>query len=89
MAVLTLNQQVVFKWTDDGAAETKLYELLNITTGDTIDMSPDFKVVKRAVMLGITVAGAVVAANAGNVITIPSGVSADAAYLLVYGVHNS
>jgi len=87
MAVLTLTQQVMFVWSSNGAAQTKLYEMLNVNTGDTIDLSPDFRAVKRAVMLGVTVAGAIVAANTGNVITVPAGVANDAAYLLVYGVH--
>lgn len=89
MAVLVFNVNVRHIWTNspDTPDRASLYALRNISTGDTIDMGPDFLVIKRAVLLGITVAGAVQAANAGNVITVPAGVTSDAAYLLCFGVH--
>lgn len=87
MAALVVGDQVVQQWTDGLSDLVALYVLRGVTTGDTIDLTIHFKSVKRAVLLGVTVAGAVAASNTGNVITIPSGVSLDAAYLLVYGVH--
>jgi len=87
VAALVLGTQVRQEWSDGEAERTVLYALRGVSTGDTVDLSPDFSPVKRAVLLGVTVAGAVVASNAGNVITIPAGVSSDAAYLLVFGVH--
>jgi hypothetical protein len=75
------------QWQDGLAERTALYALRNITTGDTVDLAQDFTVVKRAVLLGTTVAGAVAAvASANTIITIPAGVSADAGYLLAFGV---
>lgn len=87
MAALTLSVQVVQVWTDGLSDFTALYALRGITAGDTVDLTPDFRAIKRAVLLGVTVAGTVTATNTGNVITIPAGPSNDAAYLLVYGVH--
>jgi hypothetical protein len=86
MAALALNKDVRFVWGDGIAERTNLYSLNGVTTADTIDLSPDFKYVKRAVLLGTTVLGALAAANAGNVITIPAGVAQDAGWLLVFGV---
>jgi hypothetical protein len=75
------------QWHDGLAERTALYALRNITTGDTVDLAQDFTVVKRAVLLGTTVAGAVAAvASANTIITIPAGVAADAGYLLAFGV---
>lgn len=87
MATLVLGTQVVREWENGEAERTALYALRNVSTADTIDLTVDFAAVKRAVLLGVTVAGAVVASNTGNVVTIPAGVAADAAYLLVFGVH--
>jgi hypothetical protein len=87
VAALTLSVQVVQQWSDGLSDFTALYVCRGVTAGDTIDLSPDFRSVKRAVLLGVTIAGAVVAANTGNVVTIPTGPANDAAYLLVYGVH--
>jgi hypothetical protein len=75
------------QWQDGQAERTALYALRNITTADTVDLAGDFTVVKRAVLLGTTVAGATSAVvSANTVITIPAGVSADAGYLLAFGV---
>lgn len=87
MTILTHGAEVVQVWTDGLSDFVGLYVLRGVTTGDTIDMTIHFRSVKRAVLLGVTVAGTVAASNVANVITIPSGVSNDAAYLLVYGVH--
>jgi hypothetical protein len=86
MAVLTGNQ-VVQVYSDGQSDHTALYALRNVTTADTADLSGEFSVVKRAVLLGTTVAGAVAASvSAGTVVTIPSGVASDGAWLLAWGV---
>lgn len=73
------------QWTDGVAERTALYALKNVSTGDTADLSADFSQLKRAVLLGITVAGAIVASVNGTGISIPAGVANDAAFLLVFG----
>lgn len=88
MTALTYGKECVQMWSNGEAGRTCLYALRNINTGDTIDVSYDFASLKRAVLLGVTVAGATVAANTGNVVTIPAGVANDAAYLLAFGVHS-
>lgn len=87
MAVLAYGQQVVLVWEDGLAERSCLLALRGVSTGDTVDLTPLFSVLKRAVLLGITVAGATVASNTGNVVTIPAGVAGDAAYLLAFGAH--
>jgi len=88
MAALTLGGQVIQVWSDGLSDFVALYVLRGVTAADTIDLSADYKSVKRAVLLGVTVAGATVATNSGNVVTMPAGPANDAAYLLVYGVHS-
>ncbi len=76
----------VLQWQDGQSERSALYALRNVNTGDTVELADQFSVVKRAVILGTTLAGAaVVTTIAGSVVTIPGG-SNDAAYLLVFGV---
>jgi hypothetical protein len=64
-----------------------VFTLLNVNTGDTVDLVSWFAVVRRATMLGVTVNGAVSAAVSGDtIVTIPAGVAKDAVVLTVYGV---
>lgn len=85
MAALT-NAQYPMLFHDGRSARVALYALLNVSTGDTADLSALFFEVKRAVILGTTLQGtAVVTTIAGTVVTIPAG-SNDAGVLLAYGV---
>lgn len=63
-----------------------VFALLNITAGDTVDLAEFFTVVKRATLLGVTVAAALAASVSGTVITVPAGANSDAAILTAYGV---
>jgi len=63
-----------------------VYALLNITAGDTVDLSQEFQVVKRGTLVGVTVAAALAASVSGTTVTIPAGANADAAILTVFGV---
>lgn len=85
MAALT-NEQFPVLFHDGRSARVALYALLNVSTGDTADLSALFSSVKRAVILGTTLQGAaLVSTIAGTTVTIPSG-SNDAGVLLAYGV---
>lgn len=84
MAALNANQYP-FQWEDGVSDRTALFALRNVNTGDTCDLGQWFLLLKRAVVLGTTVAGAASATVAGTVVTMPSGLSGDAAYLLAYG----
>jgi len=87
MAALSTSQ-VVKLWQDGLAATTVLYALRSVDAGDTIDLSADFYAIKRATMLGETIAGVAEAAvSAGTIITMPAGMNDDAAWLLAYGAH--
>jgi hypothetical protein len=90
MATLSLNTDCVMKWSEGESAFTALYVLRGITAGDTVDLSPHFRTVKRAMMMGITVAGtvtAVVSGSTSTIVTIPAGPALDGAILVAYGVH--
>jgi hypothetical protein len=84
MAVLSTDQ-VTRQWFDGVAERTAVYALKNVNTGDTADLVADFTVLKRAVMIGATVAGAISASVAGTIVTMPTGLTADAAFLMVFG----
>lgn len=87
MAVLTSNQ-VLMVFSEGRSDKAALYALRNVTSADTADVSQEFTNVKRAVMLGTTVSGTAVASVSGTVVTVPAGLSGDAAYLLVWGCAN-
>lgn len=63
-----------------------VFSLLDVSAGDTVDLAEFFTVVKRATLLGVTVAAAVAATVGGTVVTIPAGANQDAAILTAYGV---
>jgi uncharacterized membrane protein len=84
MAAL-VKQQYAQQWSDGQADRVALYALRNVTTGDTADLSEQFTVIKRAIILGTTVAGTAVATVSGITVTMPSGLANDAGYLLVFG----
>lgn len=74
------------KWENGQSDKVAVFALLNVTAGDTVDIGQYFTVVKRATLLGVTVAAAVSASVAGTVVTIPAGANGDAAILTAYGV---
>lgn len=64
-----------------------VFSLLGITAGDTVDLGEFFTVVKRATLVGTTLAAsAVVSGIAGTVVTIPAGPNGDGAILTAFGV---
>jgi uncharacterized membrane protein len=80
------NEQFPILFQDGRSARVALYALLNVSTGDTADLSALFSSVKRAVILGTTLQGAaLVSTISGTTITIPAGTN-DAGVLLAYGV---
>lgn len=78
--------QYPLMWMNGESDRVALYALRDITTGDTIDVEEQFRIVKRGVILGTTVAGQTTASVNGTFITMPAAVNRDAAYLLIYGV---
>lgn len=77
------------QWMNGESDRVALYALRDITATDIVDLSQQFTVVKRAVIMGTTVAAAVSASVGTGVdatkVTIPTGANRDAGYLLVYG----
>jgi hypothetical protein len=88
MAVLDPTQ-VALRHQSGDSDRYAVFALLNISAGDTADLSQYFRVLKRATLLGITVNGALAAAVSGTTVTIPAGPNADVAILTAYGVASS
>lgn len=85
MAALEPNRYPLM-WMNGESDRVALYALRDITATDTIDVVQQFTVVKRAVIMGTTIAAAVGASVSNTTVTIPVGANRDGAYLLVYGV---
>lgn len=84
MAAL-ISQQYAKQWQDGQAERSALYALRNVSTGDTADLTEDFTILKRAIVLGVTAAGSAAASVSGTTVTMPNGLTADAGYLLAFG----
>lgn len=85
MAVLA-SSRFPLMWMDGQSDRVALYAIRDVTAADTIDLAQEFTVVKRAVIMGTTIAAAVSASvTVPTTVTIPAGANRDAAYLLVYG----
>jgi hypothetical protein len=88
MAVLS-GANAVTVYQSGFADKVALIALRNVTTGDTLDVGGSginiLQVVNRAVVIGITVFVEIAASWSGTVVTMPTGLSADAAYLLAWG----
>jgi hypothetical protein len=86
MAVLTAaNCTLVYS---AGAADkVALFALSKVSAGDTVDVAPlsNLLLVQRGVVLGISDFVEIAATFTGTVVTMPSGLSSDSAYLLVWG----
>jgi hypothetical protein len=72
-------------WMDGQAERTAVYALRDISGADVVDVYQEFSVVKRAVVMGTTVAAAVAMSVSGTEITIPAGANRDAGYMMVFG----
>ncbi len=85
MAALEPNRYPLM-WMNGESDRVALYALRDITASDTIDVVQQFTIIKRAVIMGTTVAAAVGASISGTTVTVPAGANRDGGYLLVYGV---
>jgi hypothetical protein len=88
MAVLS-GANAVAVYQSGMADKTALIALRNVTTGDTLDLGPSginvLQVINRAVVIGVTAFAEIAASWSGTVVTMPSGLSTDAGYLLAWG----
>lgn len=85
MVALNLNRYPL-KWMSGEAERTAVYALLSVTAGDTMGVHEQFTVVKRAVVIGTTVAAAASMSVSGTDITVPAGANQDAGFMMVFGV---
>ena len=86
MAVLT-SANCTLVYSDGKADKIALFALSKVTTSDTIDVAglSNFLSVNRGVVLGVSAFVEIAATFTGTVVTMPSGLSSDSAYLLVWG----
>lgn len=86
MAVLT-DANCTLVYTAGAADKVALFALSKVNTGDTIDVSTisNFLYVKSGVVLGVSSFVEIAATFTGTVVTMPSGLSNDSGYLLVWG----
>lgn len=84
MADLPLSRYPLM-WMDGQAERTAVYALRDVSASDVVDVHQEFSVVKRAVVLGVTVAAAASMSVSGTEITIPAGANREAAYMMVFG----
>ena len=86
MAVLTYGSNVTLQWANGVADKTALYAVKNVSTSDTINLSPDFLLLTQAALLGITPNQVLLAPSlAGTTLTMPAGLAGEAGYILVFG----
>lgn len=84
MVDLPLNRYPL-KWMSGESERTAVYALLDVNGGDVCGVHEQFSVVKRAVVIGTTVAAAASMSVSGTEVTIPAGANRDAAFMMVYG----
>jgi hypothetical protein len=86
MAVLAYGSNVRLEWQNGAADKTAVYQVSDVNTGDTINLSPDFLAINSVAFLGITTNQVLEAGSiSGTTVTIPAGLTAEAGYMLVYG----
>jgi hypothetical protein len=86
MAILT-SANCTLVYTDGKADKVALFALSKVNTGDTIDVSTisDFLIVKSGVVMGVSEFVEIAATFTGTVVTMPSGLTNDSGYLLIWG----
>lgn len=84
MADLAQNRYPLM-WMDGQAERTAVYALRDVNGGDVADLYQEFSVVKRAVVIGTTVAAAASMSVSGTEVTVPVGANRDAAYMMIFG----
>ena len=81
-----ISAQVAVAFQDGTCDKVVLFAVKGATAGDTFDVGPYFRVVKRAGLVSAT--GTTIAAltAAGTVLTVPTGPSNDGLWVVVVGV---
>ena len=85
MTALVAPKNVQLLFTAGNPDVIVLFALKNVTTGDTFDVGGWLQFINRAVVLGIISFVEIAASFSGTVVTMPSGLSNDAGYMLLWG----
>lgn len=89
MAVISPGTGAVVVYQDGKADRVVLVALKNVTSGDTVDVGPSglntLSFVNRGVVMGLTQFVELAATWTGTVVTLPTGLANDVAYLLLWG----
>lgn len=86
MATLT-SSNAILVYTAGQADIIALFALRKVSSGDTLDVSTmsNFQLVKSGVVLGVSSFVEIAATFTGTTVTMPSGLTNDSAYLLIWG----
>jgi hypothetical protein len=89
MALITSGVGAVVVFSSGNADRIALVGLRNVTTGDTLDVGVNgldvLSFVNRAVLMSVTSFVEIAGAWNGTIVTMPAGLTNDAAYLLAWG----
>lgn len=85
MAVIP-QEQIGFMFGDGNCSKSVLLAFRNVTAGDTADLAPWLKVIKRVGMVSDTGTHIAAVPFAGTIVTIPAGPSSDGVWILAVGV---
>ena len=85
MAALATDQITVL-WSDGSCDREALLALKNATAGDTADLSPWFRVIKRAGLVSVTGTHIAALTFTGTTVTVPAGPANDGLLAIVVGV---
>ena len=79
-------ERVQCVYQDGQCGRTALYAVKNVDAADTVDVATHFSIVKRGGIVSDTGTTIGAVTIAGTVLTVPTGPSDDALWLLVVGV---
>jgi hypothetical protein len=86
MAALTTDQIAVL-WSDGSSDHKAVLTFKNVNAGDTADLTPWFRFIKRVGMVSATNTHiAALTVTGGTTVTIPAGPTNDALLVVVVGV---
>jgi hypothetical protein len=85
MAALVYGTNVIPQWFSAGADKTALYAYKNANSGDTINVSQDFIMVREAVVIDVIAQLQDPCGITGTTLAFPGGLSAGCGWLLVWG----
>jgi hypothetical protein len=89
MTALSPGTNAFVEFQGSGPDKVVLIGMMNVNTGDTLDVGPSglnvLQFINRGVMLGCTAFVEIAVTWSGTVVTMPSGLANDTGHLLLWG----